>query len=702
MDATLTFCDVMSVFVKSCLAAVLTLGFSGLAGAKTLDFDAPPTGLSDGAAQSVPQASLNAGARRASEILARSLRDTANLGGIEDLMVPALERDPKNHLARSLLAIVRGLAGDLDAARAVFGTGPERPLFGAEDALARAVIARGAGDFDAARAALTDALTRVPDHAYAHNLLGSLTYQQSGAAEAVTHFRAAARYGAEGATYWANLGAVLAETGDQVGAQAALRRAVALDPSSCPTLIGLARLEQANGNAATAAARYQGCLDNTPDNRTAAIGLVTALIEADDLTAAQSALVAQSSLIGAAPILSAEIALRQGDRGAVDAALSQVPPQDKGRAAALVARRALMDGDLSTAQVALASADGTTANSAAVTAGLAALQLARGQRLTGLPTDGANPAMDAFFAGLSALVGQDDSGSESVAAFTGAEDLVPGFRIDGLSQRDMLADIPAQAASGLAVPVYLMLTNTRGAAFGQLSELARAHPQSALIAYLAGYAATLDGQGLPVEQLALLDAAIDRAPRFFAAHVLRSEALLRTGRAVEALSALQSALEARQVPSIALRAGALAEALGDEVYAEAAYRQFVAAEPDSFIGLNQLAWFLASRDRDLTEAARLAGRAAELQPGNAAIEDTLGWIAYREGNLDAAIGHLEAAVSAANGRMPDVVLNLVEVRLARGEVDAAQTALDTVREALIGTPLEPRVSALQDSLRAAQ
>lgn len=692
----------MSFFAKSCLAAAVMLGLSGLAGAKTLGFDAPPAGLSDGTAQPVPEASLNAGARRASEILARSLRDTANLGGIEDLMVPALERDPDNHLARALLAIVRGLASDLEAARAVFGDGPERPLFGAEDALARAVIARGAGDFGAARAALRDALTRVPDHAYAHNLLGSLTYQQSGAAEAVPHFRAAARYGADGATYWANLGAVLAETGDEAGAQAALRRAVALDPTSCPTLIGLARLEQANGTPAAAAARYQGCLDGTPDNRTAAIGLVTALIEADDLAAAQTALSAQSLLIGAAPILSAEIGLRQGDRGAVDAALAKVPPEDQGRAADLMARRALMDGDLQAAQHALSDAAGTTANRAAVTAGLAALQLAQGQRLTGLPTDGANPAMDAFFAGLSALIGPEDSRTNPAAAFSEAEDLVPGFRVAGLGLRDMMADIPAQAASGLAVPVYLMLTNTRGAAFGQLSELARAHPQSALIAYLAGYAGTLDGQGFPDDQLALLDAALERAPRFFAAHVLRSEVLLRSGRGAEALTALQSALDVRQVPGIALRAGALAEALGDEAYAEAAYRQFVASEPESYIGLNQLAWFLASRDRDLTEAASLARRAAALQPGNAAIEDTLGWIAYRQGDLEAAIGHLETAVAAANGRMPDVVLNLVEVRLARGEVDAAQTALDAVRDVLMGTPLEPRVSALQDKLRAAQ
>jgi Tfp pilus assembly protein PilF len=48
---------------------------------------------------------------------------------------------------------------------------------------------------------------------------------------------------------------------------------------------------------------------------------------------------------------------------------------------------------------------------------------------------------------------------------------------------------------------------------------------------------------------------------------------------------------------------------------------------------------------DPDEASKLAQRAAELAPDNAAVQDTLGWVYYRKGNYTTALPYLKAAVT---------------------------------------------------------
>lgn len=59
--------------------------------------------------------------------------------------------------------------------------------------------------------------------------------------------------------------------------------------------------------------------------------------------------------------------------------------------------------------------------------------------------------------------------------------------------------------------------------------------------------------------------------------------------------------------------------------------------------LNYLAYTYAELGRNLDDAEKLAARAAELQPNDGYILDTLGWISFKRGRIEDAIRYLEAA-----------------------------------------------------------
>ncbi len=72
-------------------------------------------------------------------------------------------------------------------------------------------------------------------------------------------------------------------------------------------------------------------------------------------------------------------------------------------------------------------------------------------------------------------------------------------------------------------------------------------------------------------------------------------------------------------------------------------REIIDLDPNHFAALNYLAYTLADSGKSLDEAERLALRALDLQPENAYILDTVGWVYHKKGNSEEAIRYLEAA-----------------------------------------------------------
>lgn len=77
--------------------------------------------------------------------------------------------------------------------------------------------------------------------------------------------------------------------------------------------------------------------------------------------------------------------------------------------------------------------------------------------------------------------------------------------------------------------------------------------------------------------------------------------------------------------------------------AEALLRKIMTNHPDNAMAYNDLGYILASHNIRLDEAKSLIETAYKLQPNSAAILDSMGWIAFKEGDYQEAIKYLQQA-----------------------------------------------------------
>ncbi|MAM88629.1 MAG: hypothetical protein CME36_15100 [unclassified Hahellaceae] len=150
--------------------------------------------------------------------------------------------------------------------------------------------------------------------------------------------------------------------------------------------------------------------------------------------------------------------------------------------------------------------------------------------------------------------------------------------------------------------------------------------------------------------------------------------LQRLGKPEEALRFLESAT--KDYPGsnqLMLSLAMLQQANGEEGAAQQHYETLLSRMPDNVVVLNNLAWLYHENDDD--RAMDLARRAYNLQPENASIADTYGWIMFKQGYTSQSIEILEKA----HGLQPeseDIALHLAEAYRALGKNSEAQRLLE--------------------------
>lgn len=122
----------------------------------------------------------------------------------------------------------------------------------------------------------------------------------------------------------------------------------------------------------------------------------------------------------------------------------------------------------------------------------------------------------------------------------------------------------------------------------------------------------------------------------------------------------------------------MAEKVGRPDEMERLLRRLIAARPDHHHAYNALGYSLADRGQRLPEAKQLIEKAVELAPGDAYIQDSLGWVEFRLGNTARALDILRAAY----GQRPDaeIAAHLGEVLWVSGQ---REQALKIWREGLL-------------------
>ncbi len=225
-----------------------------------------------------------------------------------------------------------------------------------------------------------------------------------------------------------------------------------------------------------------------------------------------------------------------------------------------------------------------------------------------------------------------------------------------------------------ALLILSQLAEERGdlqAAVGWLDKLPEGDEKTVFSAQLRR--AQLLGKGGDVPAARRLLASLAPSDPAAQAQVLAAEAqILRdAGQAGQAYQLMQAATKRFPAnPDLLYDYALLAEKAGQVEEMERALREVMRLAPDNHHAYNALGYSLAERNVRLEEARGLIVKALAMSPEDPFIMDSMGWVEYRMGNLEAAEAHLRRAYGLR--RDPEIAVHLGEVLWQRGKRADAQ------------------------------
>ena len=160
----------------------------------------------------------------------------------------------------------------------------------------------------------------------------------------------------------------------------------------------------------------------------------------------------------------------------------------------------------------------------------------------------------------------------------------------------------------------------------------------------------------------------------------------------EAARILDAAIEAdKNNPELLYARGNLFWQMQRHDDAERDLRKVMRLKPNSAAAYNALGYSLADRNQRLPEALKLIARALEIDPENSAIQDSMGWVELRLGNLQQALLWLKQAYE--NGREAEIAAHYGEALWSSGETEQAR------RIWAEGLKLDANNKVLQETMR---
>ncbi|MDY0251127.1 MAG: tetratricopeptide repeat protein [Pseudomonas sp.] len=154
-------------------------------------------------------------------------------------------------------------------------------------------------------------------------------------------------------------------------------------------------------------------------------------------------------------------------------------------------------------------------------------------------------------------------------------------------------------------------------------------------------------------------------------YLIEAEALANHQHVDRAWLRINQALkQVPEEPSLLYTRAMIADKRNDLVQLEQDLQLIIQRDPSNAMALNALGYTLADRTDRLDEARQLIEQAHQLEPNDAAITDSLGWLYYRQGDLQTAERLLREAYSS----FPDaeVAAHLGEVLWQLGQHKQAQ------------------------------
>ena len=102
-----------------------------------------------------------------------------------------------------------------------------------------------------------------------------------------------------------------------------------------------------------------------------------------------------------------------------------------------------------------------------------------------------------------------------------------------------------------------------------------------------------------------------------------------------------------------------------------AYEKSLAIKYDNPYVLNNYAYYLSLRGKDLDKAEKMAKRAITLEPDNSSFQDTYGWVLYKQGRYEDAEPWIDRALDDKEGISAEVLEHYGDVMFKLGNVGKA-------------------------------
>ena len=244
-----------------------------------------------------------------------------------------------------------------------------------------------------------------------------------------------------------------------------------------------------------------------------------------------------------------------------------------------------------------------------------------------------------------------------------------------LTDRQLGGAAPDEAQSRVLSQAYVVMSQIaekRGDMAGARAWLDKVKSPEVLVAAQLRRASLLAKSGKLDEARALIRNLPERSPDDAKLKLQAEVQLLRdNGKGEEAFKLLEREQQAHPDDSDLLYDLAMgAEQLDRHAESERLLRKLIAQDPGFHQAYNALGYSLADRGQKLPEARELIRKAVEFAPDDPFIQDSLGWVEYRMGNLQEAARILEAAFAARPD--PEIAAHLGEVLWSQGQRERAE------------------------------
>jgi tetratricopeptide (TPR) repeat protein len=238
------------------------------------------------------------------------------------------------------------------------------------------------------------------------------------------------------------------------------------------------------------------------------------------------------------------------------------------------------------------------------------------------------------------------------------------------------------------------------AALDRAEVLARENPGLATAHLVLGRVLLAVDRPGPAE--VALRRALELDPTSRAAQLLVARLYSSTGRSAEALVELEAvASRDSHDPGVLMLIGSLHSQARSYVQARMAYERALAINPDYAPALNNLAYLLGEHFDQVDRAYELASRARTLQPDDPSIADTLGWIHFKRGDYQEALGLFKES-AAGLPEEAEIQFHLGLAHAMLGHENPARVALEASLEGASDAPWRAVAEQRLETLRQSQ